>query len=112
MCIRDREDCFQRLTEYLREAMPQSGRGTQECLELYFNARMEFFQKNPLYQRIFCDAVILPPAHLKTAVGERKAGFDALNIEILMQILACLLYTSGSETASGLKFCFDIDICH
>lgn len=32
--------------------------------------------------------MILPPAHLKTAVGERKAGFDALNIEILMQILA------------------------
>lgn len=82
------EDCFQRLTEHLREVMPQSGRGTQECLELYFNARMEFFQKNPLYQRIFCDAVILPPAHLKMAVGERKAGFDALNIEILMQILA------------------------
>ena len=76
------------MTEYLREAMPQRGRGAQECLELYFNARMEFFQKNPLYQRIFCDAVILPPAHLKTAVGERKVGFDALNIEILMQILA------------------------
>lgn len=39
------EDCFHRLTEYLREAMPQRGRGAQECLELYFNARMEFFRK-------------------------------------------------------------------
>lgn len=82
------EECFRLLTEYLRENVPAEGLGAEARLEAYFQARMEFFQRYPLCQRIFCDAVITPPTHLKAAVGERKAGFDALNIEILLQILA------------------------
>lgn len=39
------EDCFQRLTEYLREAMPRAAGGTQECLELYFKPGWSFFKK-------------------------------------------------------------------
>ncbi|MBS6956456.1 MAG: TetR/AcrR family transcriptional regulator [Enterocloster asparagiformis] len=82
------EECFHELTKFLREGMAQENQGAEERLERYFGIRMEFFRRYPLYQRIFCDAVVMPPVHLKAAVEERKAEFDALNIEILLQILA------------------------
>ncbi|NCB64136.1 MAG: TetR/AcrR family transcriptional regulator [Clostridia bacterium] len=81
------ERCFQALTGYLEtNARPGSGTATEQ-LEAYFGARLAFFQENPALQRIFCDAVIAPPDHLAAGVLERKAPFDALNVEILSRLL-------------------------
>ena len=40
-----------------------------------------------MYQRIFCEAVMTPPAHLKGEIQAQKRAFDALNIQILEQLL-------------------------
>ena len=59
----------------------------EKQLEHYFTTRQAFFQKYPVYQRIFCEAVISPPGHLREAIQERKQRFDMLNIQILEELL-------------------------
>lgn len=81
------EECMGRLTDFLR-AHVRLGDGTAEDqMEGYFTARLVFFREHPVYQRIFCDAVVAPPSHLEDAVLARKRPFDALNIAILSRLL-------------------------
>ena len=65
------DGCFGALTEYLREKLILEGETVHRQLQLYFDARFEFFQAFPMYRRIFCEAVIRPPAHLDSAVRQR-----------------------------------------
>lgn len=80
------EECFQLLTQYLKEGL-SGGQSPQEQLEGYFTVRMNFFREHPVYQPIFCEAVISPPAHLASDIQARKQPFDALNAEILENLL-------------------------
>lgn len=81
-------ECFERLGAYLRERMPPQGDGLEAQMERYFSLRLAFFQENPMYQRIFCDAAVMPPQHLSAEIQARRAAFDALNVEILSRLLA------------------------
>lgn len=83
------EECFCLLTEYLAKKSEVTAGDITQQLEAYFTARVEFFAKYPVYQRLFCEAVISPPAHLKKEIQERKRPFDDLNIQILQQLLSC-----------------------
>lgn len=59
------EECFQRLTAHLSAALQAEEPGpVEEQLGRYFTARMDFFQETPVYQPIFCEAVISPPGRL------------------------------------------------
>ena len=60
----------------------------EQRLGHYFDARWAFFREHPVYQRIFCEAVVTPPAHLSDGIRRRKQVFDALNTEILEQLLS------------------------
>ena len=80
------EECFQLLTQYLKNGLSE-GKSAQEQLEAYFAVRMTFFREHPVYQPIFCQAVISPPAHLAAEIQARKQPFDALNAEILKNLL-------------------------
>lgn len=82
------EECFQRLTEYIQTNANSAQGDIEGELENYFAVRTRFFQLNPVYQRIFCEAVIAPPAHLNAEIQERKRDFDMLNIRILERLLA------------------------
>lgn len=79
-------ECFQRLTEYIRNHMPQQ-EGEESSLEDYFAIRERFFLSYPVYQRIFCEAVISPPTHLRGEIQRCKQAFDDLNIQILERLL-------------------------
>lgn len=81
------DECFRLLTAYLKEKMPLAG-GAEEQLEGYFKLRSAFFREHPVYRRIFCEAVLSPPARLCGEVQARKRAFDDLNIEILEGLLA------------------------
>lgn len=81
------EECFRLLADYLKEKMHFSSGSTEEQMEDYFKTRTAFFMENPIYQRIFCEAVIAPPAHLLTEVQVRKKDFDVLNTQILERLL-------------------------
>lgn len=87
-------ECFQRLTEYIRDNMTEQD-GTERCLEEYFAVRTRFFRAHPMYQRIFCEAVMSPPAHLRAEIQTRKQDFEELNLQILQRLLAPLSLRSG-----------------
>lgn len=71
------EECFGRLTEYLRANSPVTGT-TESRLEGYFSARMDFFRAHPVYRPIFCEAIISPPAHLAVEIQARKQPLTIL----------------------------------
>lgn len=81
------EECFQRLTDHLRAALC-TGQGTvEEQLEQYFSARVAFFQMYPVYQPIFCEAVISPPEHLLSQIQACRQVFDDLTVDTLVRLL-------------------------
>lgn len=82
------EECFQLLTDYIRSNISKEDCPIEKHLRNYFSLRTHFFQEHPVYQRIFCEAVIAPPVHLKAEIQKRKQGFDTLNTQILRQLLA------------------------
>lgn len=88
------EECFDRLTEYLRTHIQLERGSIEERLEGYFTARLAFFQEHSVYQRIFCEVVMTPPAHLKAEIRKRKQEFDELNIRIQDQLLAPVSFRS------------------
>ena len=81
------EECFQMLTGHLQSHTNMVGQTAEERLEQYFRVRLDFFEQNPQYQRIFCDAVIMPPAHLEASIQEKKAPCDRFNIDSLNRML-------------------------
>lgn len=87
-------ECFQRLTEYIRDNLPQEEDATH-CLEDYFAIRMRFFYANPVYQRIFAEALLSPPEHLRSEIQKCRQDFDDLNVEILRRLLSDLPLRQG-----------------
>lgn len=81
------DECFRLLTAYLDKSMQTVTGNVEKQLEGYFAARLSFFTEHPVYQRIFCEAVVTPPAHLREEVQKCKKSFDALNLQILEHIL-------------------------
>lgn len=85
------KECFQRLTEYIRDHMPQQDHAG-DSLEAYFAIRTNFFHSYPVYQGIFCEAVLSPPAHLRSEIQKCRQDFDDLNIQILERLLTPLSF--------------------
>lgn len=81
------EECFQLLTRHIQSCIAGEHESAEKQLEQYFEVRMVFFQEHPVYQPIFCEAVVSPPAHLKGEIQAKKQVFDTLNADILEQIL-------------------------
>lgn len=89
------EECFRKLTEHMQAGLQPENRQVHEQLENYFNCRLEFFSSYPEFQRIFCEAVIMPPAHLKPEISHKRAAFDAMNISLLNAMIAPLKLRAG-----------------
>lgn len=80
-------ECFSALCEYLTEVRSTLNGNVKECLDQYFDARLNFFINHTHYWGLFCDASLNPPSHLITEIKEVRSDFDALNISILTQLL-------------------------
>lgn len=81
-------ECFQRLTAHLGAALPAEETGSvEEALGRYFAARVAFFRENPVYQPIFCEAVISPPGPLAGEIRACRREFDALTVDTLERLL-------------------------
>ena len=92
------EECFGQLTEFLKAHTLEQG-SVEAQLEGYFSARVDFFRAHPVYQPIFCEAVISPPMHLTVDIQARKQAFDDLNITILENLLRPLPLRPGVTMA-------------
>lgn len=73
------EECFQLLTDYIRSNISKDDCPIEKHLRNYFSLRTHFFQEHPVYQRIFCEAVIAPPVHLKTDVAQSQSVLGELS---------------------------------
>ena len=89
------EECFHKLTDYIQSNLSLENKTSEAQLKEYFAVRSAFFKTAPVYQRIFCDAVIAPPEHLRKQVQDRRESFDRLNLQILEQILRPLPLRPG-----------------
>lgn len=102
------EECFDLLSDYLKEKIQPDKGHVEQQLEEYFAIRTDFFVKHPVYQRIYCEAVVNPPTVLKAEIQERKKSFDALNIQILEHILQpislCPQFTMGEVIETFRQF--------
>lgn len=83
-CIKE---CFDNLTNYLKENTSLDTNNVKECFQTYFDVRYMFFKQNPLYQRLFSEAVISPPPHLQNDIKEIKKEFDTFNVHLLDELL-------------------------
>ncbi len=84
------EECFLLLTEHLAKKVQAAEGDAKAQMEEYFTARLSFFAQHSVYQRIFCESITAPPAHLKSEVQKRKKPFDTLNISILEKLLSSI----------------------
>ena len=89
------EECFHKLTDYIQSNLSLENKTSEAQLKEYFAVRSAFFKTAPVYQRIFCDAVIALPEHLRKQVQDRRESFDRLNLQILEQILRPLPLRPG-----------------
>lgn len=79
--------CFNQLVTYLQGNGVLENGGVEIRLQEYFDMRLAFFQENPRFQKLFCEALVAPPNHLVREIEEIKADFDTLNVRVLNGIL-------------------------
>ena len=97
------EECFRRLTEYVRANFSAEDGRIEAQLEKYFSVRMAFFRENPVYQRLYCEAVTTPPAHLISNIRACRQDFDALNVQILEKLLGSIALRDGISRADAIE---------
>ena len=101
------EECFQQMVVYLRHALLDMKGSMAEQIEQYFSARMAFFQENPVYRPIFCEAVMSPPAHLAAEVAARREEFDTMTaaaLERLLRPLSLRPWVTVEETVELFQY--------
>lgn len=94
------EKCFHSLTAYLQAYMEGKN---QADVQSYFDARLRFFQENPIFQRVFCETIISPPEHLKTQIEKIKENFDALNTRVLTNLLQDVKLRSDTNIEQAME---------
>lgn len=99
-CVRE---CFDSLTTYLSESFIADSTDVKVCLQKYFTVRNVFFNENPIYLKLFCNAVTNPPEHLIKAIKEIRAEFDGLNISILTKLLESVKLNSGIAISEAVE---------
>lgn len=81
------KECFDTLTNYLSDIIAVDNISIALDLERYFDARVAFFAKRPLYLGVFCSAVMNPPAHLSASIDAIRADFDTQSTSFLTTLL-------------------------
>lgn len=79
--------CFDAFTAYLEETAQALSGSVREQLQAYFDARLRFFARYPVYLGIFAGASFHPPEHLASEIAMRRRGFDERNIAVLTELL-------------------------
>lgn len=90
-------ECFDAMTAWLGERFEALSGTIEERLLGYFEARKNFFTKNPQYLGIFADAVLNPPQSLYSGIEACRARFDEQNISFLSDLM------SGEKLRDGLS---------
>lgn len=78
---------FSELVEYINQHLDTSSSQPEEQLLSYLESRRAFFKENPLFLKIFCDALFSSPNHLENEINDIRQYFANKNIEIVHQLM-------------------------
>ncbi len=90
--------CFSEVTAYLKS------QDIKDDLKKYMNIRLEYFSKNPLYARIFFEAVLQPVPELKERITEAKKELDRYNRELYHAAIQNLKLREGVTEQDALEY--------
>lgn len=94
--------CFDALMVFL--AKMEHNESPMVMLHTYFETRTRFFKKNPMLERVFYDAILQPPSHLKGEIAQVHAAFDTFNRSLLQTVLGGLRLREGVSEEDGLYY--------
>ena len=92
------EHCFTSLVKYLR-----AGRGEenlQKCLRL----RARFFREQPLYARIFFEALLQPPVNLRREIKMAQREYEEFNRHLYQKMISGLVLRRGVTEETALEY--------
>ena len=93
------ERCFSNLTAYLRA---EKG---EESLSRALRLREQFFRENPLYARVFFEAILQPPPGLRQDIKEIRKEFDQFNRALYARIISGLELREGVTAETAMAYC-------
>lgn len=101
MCVKD---CFDKLTETLEKANLSFEEGVEKSLQKYFEVRMEFFNNNSIYLKLFYDTVTNPPIHLREEIRNIKASINQFNITYYEKLLDSLKLRKNISKEEAMEY--------
>ena len=90
--------CFSDVTAYL-----QAREGGTD-LRQYMQQRFFYFSEHPLRARIFFEAVLQPPAHLKADIQLLKKDFDRFNRQVYQTALEKMELREGVTETAAMEY--------
>lgn len=81
------KECFDALAAHLKAHISVNSEDIEVDFCRYFETRIDFFNQNPIFLKLFYSAVSTPPKHLLAQINAAKAELDELNITVLTTLL-------------------------
>lgn len=94
------EKCFQDVTSYLMQKETEI-RGD---LKRYMALRFQYFAANPLYARIFFEAVLQPPSELRKEIRKMKSGLEQVNCRIYDKAISGIKLREGITKSDAMEY--------
>lgn len=91
------ECVLQHFTDYIKQNI------NWEANE-YMQLRFRFFSENPLFARIFFEAVLQPPKHLAEQIKKRKQELNQLNLNIYRSSLKGITLRAGVTEQEAVEY--------
>lgn len=92
------ERCFTKLTQYLKDRI------TDLDLHYYMEVRLHFFRQNENDARLFFEALLKPPVHLKSQIQKIRTDFDHFNLDIYQRILSSIPLREGITETDAMEY--------
>lgn len=105
------ERVLSELMDYMKNRLSTVTIDSETKLRAYLSARRQYFKENPLFLKIFYEAVMFPPVHLKESIEKVKKDFDSVNTETIRGLIENLkLRMDILEPGMMDRFCQSVDL--
>lgn len=102
LCVRD---TFEMLTAYVEAGMAQLGEGDAlESIRRFFLLRESFFQDRPERKRIFENAMLHPPEHLREEIWTLREPLSRMNRVFLEGMVRTMTLRPGLEAERVIRY--------
>ena len=102
LCV---EDTFTALRQYVeQEAAKLPAQSAAERIKHYFLLRERFFQAHPERTRIFENAMLRPPEHLREQIQALRAPLRRLNEELLHDVIRSMRLRPGLRWEQVIRY--------